>query len=159
MHVAATSDRARRLCAAPRRARNRTRGAMMLEALVAAVVFAFAALAIAGFQARASRLLNDAHFRVEAQHLAHAALARMLAADSVTLYAEFDMRAGGAGYRALAAQAMRLPGVTASRYAPEVLITPGPSATSRTAAVTLIWKLPGDADPHRYTAIAAVGGR
>ncbi|MET0916850.1 MAG: hypothetical protein ABWY07_00280, partial [Burkholderiales bacterium] len=108
-----------------------SRGAMMLEALVAALIFALAAIAIVGFQARAARHLDDAHFRVEARHLVHTALARMQAADNATLYAEFDMRAGGAGYRALVAQAQRLPGVTAARYAPEVLVTPGPSATSR----------------------------
>lgn len=141
-----------------RPARAHGRGAMMLESLVAALIFALAAIAIVGFQARAARHLNDAHFRVEARHLAHASLARMLAADQATLYAEFDMRAGGAGYRALAAQAMRLPGVAGGAYAPEVLITPGPSTTSRTAAVTVQWRLPGDAGPHRYTASAVLGG-
>jgi hypothetical protein len=138
---------------------ERARGAMMLEALAAALIFALAAIAIVGFQARAARHLNDAQFRVEASHLVHAALARMQVADSATLYAEFDMRAGGAGYRALVAQAQRLPGVTAVRYAPEVLVTAGPSATSRTAAVAVQWLLPGDAVPHRYSASAAVGGR
>jgi hypothetical protein len=135
------------------------RGAVMLEALVAALIFALAAIAIVGFQARAARHLNDAHFRVEARHLVHSALAQMQAADNATLYAEFDMRAGGAGYRALLAQAQRLPGVTAVRYAPEVLVTPGPSATSRMAAVTVQWLLPGEAAPHRYSASTAVGGR
>jgi len=104
---------------------NRVRGAVMMEALAAALIFALAAIAIVGFQARATRLLNDAHFRVEARHLAHSALARMQAADNATLYAEFDMRAGGAGYRAVAAQAQRLPGVGATSNAPQVLITPG----------------------------------
>ena len=132
---------------------------MMLEALAAALIFALAAIAIVGFQVRAARHLNDLHFRAEARHLAHATLARMLAADSATLYAEFDMRAGGAGYRALVSEAERLPGVTAGRHAPEVLITAGPSATSRIAAVTVQWRLPGDATPHRYSASAAVGGR
>ena len=132
---------------------------MMLEALVAALIFALAAIAIVGFQARAARHLNDAHFRVEARHIVHSALARMQAADNATLYAEFDMRAAGAGYRALVAQAQRLPGVTAVRYAPEVLVTAGPSGTSRMAEVTVQWRLPGDAAPHRYSASAAVGGR
>jgi hypothetical protein len=138
---------------------NRVRGAVMMEALAAALIFALAAIAIVGFQARAARLLNDAHFRVEARHLAHSTLARMQAADNATLYAEFDVRAGGAGYRALAAQAQRLPGVGATSNAPQVLITPGPSATSRTAAVTVQWLFPGDTSPHRYSASAVVGGR
>ena len=131
----------------------------MLEALMAALIFALAALAVLGFQARAARALSDAHLRVEARHLAHATLARMQAADNSTLYAEFDMRAGGAGYRTLVAQAQRLPGVSASRYPPEVLITDGPSSASRNAAVSVQWLLPGDAAPHRYAVSAAVGGR
>lgn len=159
--AALRSQRVRRADAVSSKFRSapRPRGAMMLEALVAALIFALAAIAIVGFQARAARLLNDAHFRVEARHLVHSALARMQASDNATLYAEFDMRVGGAGYRALVAQAQRLPGVTAARYAPEVLVTPGPSATSRMAAVTVQWLLPGDAAPHRYSASAAVGGR
>ena len=70
------------------------RGAVLLEALVGAVVFALAALAIVAFQARAAQALHHAHFRGEAQQLAHAVLARMHASDNATLYADFDMRAG-----------------------------------------------------------------
>ncbi|MEO5764960.1 MAG: hypothetical protein ABIR52_06590 [Casimicrobiaceae bacterium] len=138
---------------------KRERGALLLEALVAALIFALAALAIVGFQARAARQIDDAHFRVEARHLAEATLARMLAADATTLFAEYDMRAGGAGYRALVAQAQRLPGVTATQYAPEVLIMPGPSTSSRTAAVTVRWRSPADATPHGYATSGTVGGR
>ena len=130
----------------------------MLDALVAALVFALAAVAIVGYQTRAARALGDAHLRVEAQQLAHAALARMQAADNATLYEQFDMRAGGAGYRALAVEAARLPGVSASRNAPHVLIADGPSGRSRTASVAIHWQLPGEAT-HRYAAIGVVGGR
>ncbi len=138
--------------------RQRLRGAVLFEALVAALIFALAALAIVGFQARAVRALNDAQYRAEARHLAHAALARMRTADDASLYADFDMRAGGAGYRALVAQASRLPGVTASTYAPQVLITDGPSTTSRRVAVTISWLPPGDTTAHRYAVSSAVGG-
>jgi hypothetical protein len=132
---------------------------VLLEALVAALIFAFAALAIAGFQARAARHLHDANFRGEAAQLAHAALARMQAADHTTLYAEFDMRAAGPGYRALVAQARRLPGVDDTQVQPELLVTPGPSSTSRVAAVAVQWRLPGDPVVHRYATSAVVGGR
>lgn len=131
----------------------------MLEALIAALVFAVAAIAIVGFQARAARTLGDAHFRVEAQQLAHAALARMQSADNTTLYEQFDMRAGGAGYRSVVAQAARLPGVSASHNAPRVLIRDGPSSASRTASVAVQWQSPGDVDVHLYAATGVVGGR
>ena len=135
------------------------RGAVLLEALVGAVVFALAALAIVAFQARAAQALHHAHFRGEAQQLAHAVLARMHASDNATLYADFDMRASGAGYLAFAAQAQRLPGVNATHLAPELLVTAGPSAASRAAAVTVQWRLPGEAAAHRYSTTAVVGGR
>ena len=137
----------------------RCRGALMLEALVGALVFAVAAIAIVGFQARAARTLGDAQFRVEAQQLAHAALGRMQSADNATLYEQFDMRAGGAGYRGVVVQAARLPGVSASRNAPRVLIRDGPSSVSRTASVAVQWQMPGDPDVHLYAATGVVGGR
>ena len=132
----------------------------MLEALVGAVVFALAALAIAGFlNARAAQALHHAHFRGEAQQLAHAVLARMQTADNATLYADFDMRAGGTGYRAFAVQAQRLPGVDDTHLSPELLVTAGPSSTSRVAAIAVQWRLPGDTAAHRYATTAVVGGR
>ena len=51
------------------------RGAVLLEALVGAVVFALAALAIVAFQARATQALHHAHFRGEAQQLARVTIA------------------------------------------------------------------------------------
>jgi len=142
-----------------RAVRARSDGVAMLEALVGAVVFALAALAIVGFQARAAQALHHAHFRGEAQQLAHSVLARMQAADNATLYTDFDMRAGGTGYRAFAAQAQRLPGVDDTHLPPELLVTAGPSSTSRVAAVAVQWRLPGDIAAHRYATTAVVGGR
>jgi hypothetical protein len=83
----------------------------------------------------------------------------MQAAGGATLYADFDMRAAGAGYRALVAAARLLPGVDDTRIPPELLVTPGPSNTSRVAAVTVQWQLPGDSAIHRYATSAVVGGR
>jgi len=134
-------------------------GTFLLEALVGALIFAVAALAIAGFQARAVRHLNDAQFRSEARQVALATLAQMQAADAASLYAEFDMRAAGNGYRALVAAAKRLPGADDARLPPELLITPGPSAGSRNAAIAVRWQVPGDNAIHRYAAAAVVGGR
>ena len=131
----------------------------MLEALVGALVFALAAIAIVGFQARAARTLGDAHFRVEAQQVAHATLARMQSADNATLYEQFDMRADGPGYRGIVALAARLPGVSASRNAPRVLIRDGPSSGSRTASVAIQWQSPGDVETHLVATAGVVGGR
>ncbi len=142
----------------PRRSPAQQCGTFLLEALIALLIFAFGAIGIAGLHARAIRHVNDAHFRGEALHVAQSALARMKAANAATLHADFDMTSSGAGYQAVLEQAKALPGVSATRLAPEVHVTPGPSPDSRKVAVTVLWQLPGDTGVHRYAATAVVGG-
>ena len=137
---------------------RRGSGAFLLEALVATLVFAFGALAVAGWQARAVRHVNAAQFRGEAVHLVDAALGQIRAADAATLHANFDTRAAGPGYRALLERAKRLPGVTDSSNTPDVRVDDGPSLSSRRVDITLFWQLPGDASVHRHSATAVVAG-
>jgi type IV pilus assembly protein PilV len=134
-------------------------GGFLLEALIATLIFAFGALAIANLHARAARHVNDAQFRAEAIQLVEATLGQMRAADAATLYANFDSRAGGAGYRALLEKAKQLPGVDDSSNAPEVNVSDGPSMTSRRVDITVFWRLPGDASVHRHGASAVAMGR
>jgi type IV pilus assembly protein PilV len=135
------------------------RGAFLLESLIAALVFAFGVLAIAGLHARAVRHANDAQFRVEAVQLAEAALAQMRATAPESLFTAFDTRAQGPGYRALLDRARRLPGVDENANAPEVRVGDGPSAASRQVDITMYWKAPGDDRIHRYDASAVVASR
>ena len=138
---------------------RRQRGSFLLEALIAALIFSFGSLAIAGLQARAVRHANDAQYRGEAAQLAQAAIAEMGAADVATLAARFDVRGGGAGYAALLERAKKLPGVSAAQNAPDVRVAPGPTSDSREISVVVYWSAPGDLQIHRYGATAVVGGR
>ena len=148
--AARTASRAKR--------KGATTGAFLLEALIATLIFAFGALAIASLHARAARHLNDAQFRAEAIALVEAAIGQMRAADPATLYATFDARAEGTGYRALLERAKRLPGVGDALNAPDVRVSDGPSASSRRIDVTVFWQLAGDASAHRHGATAAIAG-
>ena len=149
---------ARRACRTLQRMPAQQRGTFLLEALIAFLIFAFGAAAVVGLQARAIRHVNDAHYRGVALHVAQSAIGRMQAANPATLHAEFDMSGGGAGYLAVVEQARTLPGVSATRLAPDVHVTAGPSADSRKVVVAVLWQLPGDTLVHRYDASAVIGG-
>jgi type IV pilus assembly protein PilV len=146
-----------RACRLPGRLLSPQCGAFLLEALIALLIFALGATAVSSLHARAIRHVNDAHFRGVALHVAHSAIARMKAANAATLHADFDMSGSGAGYQAVVEQAKALPGVSATRLAPEVHVTAGPSADSRKVAVRVLWQIPGDTIVHRYAATTVVG--
>lgn len=148
----------RRACRTLQRLPVRQRGTFLLEALIAFLIFAFGAAAVAGLHAQAIRHVNDAHYRGVALHVAQSAIARMKAANPATLHAEFDMSGSGAGYLAVVEQSKTLPGVSATRLAPAVHVTAGPSADSRKVAIAVLWQLPGDTLVHRYDATAVIGG-
>ena len=126
------------------------RGAFLLEALVATLVLALATLGFLGLTALAAAGTAQARWRAEAAALAASAVAQMSVADPATLAAQYDSDQGGAGYRAFAALARRLPGVTASVNAPVIVVTPRSGSSVVTASVRLAWQEPGAMQPHRY---------
>ena len=122
------------------------------------LVFAFGAIAIVSLQGRAVRDVNDAQFRAEAIQLVEALIAEMRASSQATLYAMFDSREDGAGYRAFLDRASRLPGVAVQSNAPDVRVGDGPSAGSRRVDVTVFWRAPGEPTAHRHSASAVLKG-
>ena len=141
-----------------RKASRRGSGAFLLEALVATLVFAFGALAVAGFQARAVRHVNAAQFRGEAVHSSTQRWVRSVPRTPQRCMPTSIRAPPATGYRALLERAKRLPGVTDSSNAPDVRVDDGPSLSSRRVDITLFWQLPGDASVHRHSATAVVAG-
>lgn len=137
---------------------RRSHGAFLLEAIVAALIFAFGALGLAALQGRAVRHLQDAEQRGEAARLADAAIAAMRLDDPAQLFARYDATAGGPGYLDFARRAQRLPGVDATALQPELSVADGPSARSRRVALRVFWRLPGDAAVHRHAIETVIGG-
>ena len=133
------------------------RGVLLLETLTAILLFSIGVLGTVGLQAQTIRHINDAHYRGEAAHLAHSLIARMWADDPRTLADQYDSRRGGDGYRQFVALALRLPGSSLPGNAPDVQVSPGPSAASQSVSVTVRWQLPGDAQARRYSTSAVIG--
>lgn len=124
--------------------RRAQRGAFLLEALIAILIFSFGVLGIVGLQARALKAVGDAQYRGEAAYLAETLAGRMWAhdpADVATYYAS-----GGTGFDDWVAQVTAagtgLPG--ASVIPPTVDFTPLSSANGLMATITIWWQLPGD---------------
>jgi type IV pilus assembly protein PilV len=138
-----------RVAATPRKLQAASRGAFLIEALVALVVFSMAAAGLFALAANALRAGTEALARAEANDIAASALARMAAESLATLAERYDAALPGPGYRSLAAMASRLPGVRDEANAPVVSIAPGPSVGSRSVSVTVYWQLPGESAPHR----------
>ena len=126
---------------------NRARGAFLLEALVAIVVFSLALLGLASAIAGALRQAGAAQWRSEAVDAGASTLARMSVEDPATLPARYDSVTEGDGYRALLARALRLPGVSTSSNRPGLAIVD--DADRRRVLVTLFWQMPGDTRVHR----------
>lgn len=126
------------------------RGAFLLEALVATLVLALATLGFLGLTALATTNIAQSRWRSEAATLAAETVAQMSVSNPATLVAEYDSAQDGAGYRAFAASARHLPGVTASVNAPVIVVTPRSGSSAVTASVRLGWQEPGAAAPHRY---------
>lgn len=126
------------------------RGAFLLEALVATLVLALATLGFVGLTTLAIGGVAHARWRAEAAALASSAIARMSVSAPATLAAEYASERNGAGYRALARSAARLPGVTAGVNAPVIAIAQRPGGGAVTASVRIAWQEPGSAAPHRY---------
>lgn len=136
--------------------RKSQRGVMLLEALIALLIFSMGILALVGLQAISIKNSSDAKYRSEAAFLANQVIARMWVSDKTNLAGLYNT--GGAEYlnwRTEVQDASRgLPGSIANP--PTIVIdnTPGPNFNR--ATVTVFWQTPGDPTPHRYVTVAQI---
>lgn len=133
-----------------RRSPGRARGAFLLEALLAVVVFAIGLLGLLGLIANAMRESGNARSRGEAFDIASSALSRMWTEDPAELEARYDRTTNGPGFRMLLDAASRLPGVTTTSNLPVVTIEDSLNDRRR-VGITVYWQQPGEALPHRST--------
>ena len=163
-----------------RRGSVRQKGAFLLEALVAILIFSFGILGLIGVQAQSIRYVSDAQYRGEASYLVNSYIARMWAADPATWAAQFtDPTVPGSAAETFQNTLFQMPGGLPGAAAvpgknPVITITPGPttvgsmkiSSNSSLVTVTVWWLAPGekaaDVDPangkgHQYVANAVIG--
>ena len=138
-------------------ARGGQRGSVLLEALVAILIFSVGILAVVGMQATAVKAASDARHRSEASLLANELLGQMWVSNrtTATLQTNFQGSAGSGGtyYNSWYADVQAaLPG--ADTNPPSVVI-------DNAGIVTIVvqWKLPSElstASAHNYTIVAQV---
>lgn len=150
---------------APLRARSAQSGVMLLEVLIALLIFALGVLGLVGLQANAVKQSGQTKYRADATLLANELVGQMwiTSRDFATLNARFKSGGstgnGGTDYLAWKARvATELPGagsyppvVTLTQVQPLDAIVGGASApaaglpASTQVSITMYWKAPGEA--------------
>lgn len=143
-----------------RRRRSAQSGVMLLEALVAILVFALGVLSVVGLQTLSIKQSGDAKYRTDAMLLANELIGQMWVTDRsfATLNGQFTP--GGAAYNAWYARMTAnnmLPGLAANQPNVQVQQIGAAVPPSNRVTVTVSWKAPNEpaADPvHSVTVIA-----
>lgn len=125
----------------------RQAGVVLLEALVAILIFSFGILGLVGLQAASIKNLTESQFRVEAANWANTLLAQIRTADPATRLPDFQTNGGSetngylAWYKRLTDATTGLPGAGLSTNRPTVVFG-GPDNSIVT--VTLLWQAKTD---------------
>lgn len=130
-------------------------GAMLLEALIAILIFSMGILAIMGLQAASVRLSGDAKYRTDANMLANKVIAQMWVDDRTpaSLKAKYENGASGVEYTQWASDVLAaLPGVAENMPTINVFQSPGTNTVSSLVTVTVFWNLPGEPQANRHSA-------
>ncbi len=130
------------------------KGAFLLEALIAILIFSMGILAMVGLQAAAINSVSESKYRTDAAFLANEIIGQMWVADRNNIDA-FNHPGGTAP--ALAAWAAKvdatLPGVGANQ--PQIVVA-GNALTGYTVTVSVGWQAPAATTPSQYTGIAFI---
>lgn len=137
-------------------------GFMLLEALIAILIFSMGILAIIGLQAASIKLSTDAKYRSEAGLLANQLIGQMWVSDrtAATLQTNFQGGEGTNGdlYTAWVASSVQttLPGVTGvPANQPTVTVSTAPATLGR-VTIQIFWQSPNETAPHNYMSISQI---
>ena len=151
--------------------RSDQRGSMLLEGLIAILLFSLGILALMGLQAFAISTTADAKYRAEAAFLANQIISQMWVADPATLAGYANYATTGAGNCTFTGAASAngdvtqwlgssttlgtvtgsLPGATPDLQ--QIIIGAGNLVT-----VTVCWKGPQETVPHKHIAVTQING-
>lgn len=133
------------------------RGFVLLDALVALLIFSFGTLGIIALQASAIKFRSDAKYRTDAALLADRLIAGMWVYDVNNVVADFQT--DGTAYKAWRDNLVDctkatvttncLPGVTAN--APTVVF-----GDNNFVTITVNWQGPQESSPHTYVTISQI---
>jgi type IV pilus assembly protein PilV len=132
---------------------NQQSGVVLLESLIAILVFSLGILGIVGMQATAVKQVTDARYRSEASLLVDQLLGTMQVSDRSAAALQTRFSTGGTGYTGwLGNVSATLPGIAS--YPPSVAVN-----ANGTVTVTVRWRAPNEdasAGAHQYVAIAQI---
>jgi type IV pilus assembly protein PilV len=138
---------------------KRQGGVMLLEALIAILIFSIGILAVVGMQAVTIKNVTDSKHRTEAAFLANKLLSQMWTdAGNIATYAYPGSGAVPTRLTGWVGQVnTRLP---ATETVPPIVTITGASATGALVTIQVRWQLPEEASkglpPHNYTVVASV---
>ncbi len=158
MTMRSTSHRRRTRIVRVKHAQDTQRGIVLLEALVALLIFSVGVLGLIGLQATSVKQAAAAEYRSTAVLQANDLVSRMWVSDRTDAILQAQFASTGDGYKAWkTAWANALPGGGVVPD-PEVTITSQPKGATATlgtnqATITIYWQAPGD-DQRKYTLVA-----
>lgn len=138
-------------------------GIMLLEGLIAILVFSLGILALVGMQGVAVKQVTDAKYRSDASLLASQLIGTMWVSNRTpaALKASFDTASGASTELTnwKATVAATLPGITDDTNQPTVDVTSLGTVNDGTVTMTIFWRAPGDdaSSPiHKYVTVAQI---
>ena len=129
-------------------------GMLLLEGMVAILVFTIGVLGVVGLQATVVKQVTDARYRTDAGMLANQLLGTMWVSDrtTATLQTNFSSPSGSAYTSWVTRVTATLP--VAATLAPTVSIS-----NQGIATITIYWRAPSDstnAAPHKYVVVTQI---
>lgn len=134
-------------------------GSVLLEALIAILIFSMGILAIVGLQAASIKTSSDAKYRSEAAMLANQLIGQMWVSNRTAIPAQFSSPAGAAYVLWAADVQAALPGATANMPSVTIATPPVviPTATPlHTVSIIIRWQAPGETTVHSYSTSADI---
>ncbi|MEY4156664.1 MAG: Type fimbrial biosis protein PilV [Pseudomonadota bacterium] len=126
---------------------------LLLEGLIAMLIFTIGVLGVVGMQATVVKQVTDAKYRTDAGMLANQLIGTMWVSDRTTATLQSNFNTGGAAYNTwLAKVSTTLPGV--AMYPPTVAVS-----NQGVTTVTIRWLAPSEAantTPHQHVVIAQI---
>jgi type IV pilus assembly protein PilV len=132
-------------------------GVMLLEALIAILIFAIGILGIVGLQGTAVKQVSDARFRSDAALLANQLIGQMWLTDRSSTTLDSQFTATGASHAKYSAWKDMVAATLPMSQDPSVGVnhTAGANAEG-TVTITIFWQAPGDTAEHHYVAVAQI---
>lgn len=141
---------------------SQQRGMLLLEALIAILIFSLGILGVVGLQAASIKQATAAEDRAKAASLANDLISRMWASNHATLSTNFSSTGDGFTHWLETVEGSKLPGVKGSdSLKPTISFTDGPAsatgiAVSTQAEIVIKWQAHNESSAHQYTAIAVI---